>query len=217
VPSERVSVEYCGVDLAAWPAEPEPGDAAVCREHGAQPGRFVLCVGDADWRKNADGTAAACGIAQRDLPELRLLWAGKLSGDREQALRALAQQHGVALELLGFVPDEQLQALYRSALCTVFASRAEGFGYPVLEGMAIGCPVVTSNVSSMPEVAGNGALCVDPEAPAAIAEAIVRLARDGELRANLRERGFARARELTLDKQAEAMLALYTQLGRAAN
>jgi glycosyltransferase involved in cell wall biosynthesis len=110
------------------------------------------------------------------------------------------------------VPDATLKAIYRAALATLFVSRAEGFGYPVLEAMASGCPVITSNVSSLPEVAGDAALLVDPEDPTAIAQAVLHLCRDPSSRQELKRRGLVRAQAFSLESQARATLAVYRRV-----
>ena len=101
------------------------------------------------------------------------------------------------VRFFGFVPDRTLAALYRLAAVFVFPSLYEGFGLPPLEAMASGTPVITSNVSSLPEVVGDAALMIDPYEPDAIADAMRRVLTDEGLRADLRRRGLARAREFS--------------------
>jgi glycosyltransferase involved in cell wall biosynthesis len=99
--------------------------------------------------------------------------------------------------------------LYRAALGTLLVSRAEGFGYPVLEAMAAGCAVIASNTSSLPEVAGDAALLVDPESPAQIAHAITVLAHDPERRRELISRGAEHVHKFSIEAQARGTLAAY--------
>jgi glycosyltransferase involved in cell wall biosynthesis len=116
--------------------------------------------------------------------------------------------------MTGFVPDDELAALYRG--CTVFAYPAlyEGFGLPVLEAMACGAPVLTSNVSSLPEVAGDAAVLVDPLDTQAIADALTRLLADGALRAELGARGVRRARDFSWQRTARETLGVLRNLAR---
>jgi glycosyltransferase involved in cell wall biosynthesis len=113
----------------------------------------------------------------------------------------------------GFVEDDDLPDLYRGALLFVYPSLYEGFGLPVLEAMACGTPVITSNCTSLPEVAGDAALLVDPTQPELLAAAISSVMNDGALRQALRAKGLARARAFTWDAVAEQTLALYRAIG----
>ena len=109
---------------------------------------------------------------------------------------------------LGFVSDDDLAALFRHALCFAFPSLTEGFGLPVLESMALGCPVIASDIPALREVAGDSALYADPELPAGWLDAISILKRQSELCAGLRDKGLARARLFSWTTGAEAYLDL---------
>lgn len=106
------------------------------------------------------------------------------------------------VRLLGKVPDSDLPALYNAALCFAMPSLYEGYGLPVLEAMACGAPVVTSNVSSLPEAAGGAALLVDPRDVSALADALGQLMTNPELRAGLSARGLERVHGLTWARTA---------------
>ena len=212
---ERVSVVLSGIDAARWASPTESRDSVVLQRLGLAGRRFVSYVGDADWRKNGPGMLRALAELRRSDAAIELVWLGtpsKLAYDR--ARRAEAERCGVAsaCHFLGYVSDAELGAVYRSSLATLLVSRAEGFGYPVLEAMAAGCPVIASNTSSLPEIAGGAALLVDPEDPCDIAEAVALLARDGARREDLIRRGRARAAELGLLAQARSTLAVYRAL-----
>ena len=99
-----------------------------------------------------------------------------------------------SVRFLGYVPREHVPTLYRNAACLVFPSLFEGFGMPVLEAMASGCPVVCSNSSSLPEIAGEAATLVDPTNAEALADAVAALLADAELRAHQRTLGIERAK-----------------------
>jgi glycosyltransferase involved in cell wall biosynthesis len=111
------------------------------------------------------------------------------------------------------VADQTLAVLYRLAAVFVFPSLYEGFGLPPLEAMASGTPVVTSNVSSLPEVVGDAALLIDPYDPEAIAGAIRMVLNDAALRDHLRERGLARAREFSWQRSVARVRAIYDEVG----
>jgi glycosyltransferase involved in cell wall biosynthesis len=108
--------------------------------------------------------------------------------------------------MTGYVSDERLPALYSGALAVVYPSLYEGFGLPPLEAMACGAPVVTSNTTSIPEVTGDAAVLVNPHDPEQIGAAIVRVARDSTLRAELSRRGLSRASNFSWDTSARTTL-----------
>jgi glycosyltransferase involved in cell wall biosynthesis len=115
------------------------------------------------------------------------------------------------------VPDETLAALYRMASVFVFPSLYEGFGLPPLEAMAAGAPVVTSNVSSLPEVVGDAALLIDPLDPNAIADAIVRVLTDASLRADLIRRGYERVKTFSWERSVARVREVYADVARGAS
>jgi glycosyltransferase involved in cell wall biosynthesis len=112
------------------------------------------------------------------------------------------------VKFTGYVPDAHLAALYTGASAFIYPSLYEGFGIPPLEAMACGVPVITSNTTSLPEVTGGAALLVDPRAPEAMAEAVVRLFRDETLRRELQTKGLAQAGSYSWDAVARETRAL---------
>ena len=179
--------------------------------------RFILYVGNIKPHKNLVRLIEAFAQlrAQRN-DDLKLL----IIGDEISKWPALRQTvHARKLHkyvrFLGFLPDDMLAPLYRLASVFVFPSLYEGFGLPPLEAMASGTPVVTSNVSSLAEMAGDAAVLVDPYDVDAIAEGIRRALTDDTLAAHLREKGLARARAFSWDEAASRTRAIYTAL--AAN
>ena len=133
-----------------------------------------------------------------------------------ETLRDSARRLGVEAPVvwLGFVPDQELAALYRGAVCELFVPHWEGFGYPLLEGMASGCAVVASKSSSVGELAGDAALLVDPKNPPAIAEALLTLLDCTAERERLARRGQQRARQFALERSARGTLDVYRSLPR---
>ena len=143
---------------------------------------------------------------------MRLVWAGKLSEERRRQVDAVAAAVGVrdAVVLLGYVSDADLAALYRHAVCQLFVSRAEGFGYPVVEAMACGCPVIASGQSSVGEIAGDAAVIVDPERHDQIADRLHELLTgDAGHRDRLADAGQRRAQTFTFEKMAAGTLDVY--------
>ena len=146
-------------------------------------------------------------------PALRLVLAGARGWLDEPIFRTV-RSFGLdeAVHFPGFIDDDDLPDLYRGAAAFVFPSLYEGFGLPVLEAMACGAPVVTSNTSSMPEVAGGAAMLVDPRDVDGLAAAIARVLRDEGLRARLRAAGLARARQFSWETAARQVLDAYAAL-----
>jgi len=201
VQEDKVAVIHHGVDQEFFPAGPlEPERRAF-----DLPERYILFLGAMEPRKNL----ATLLEAYRQLPEeLRreypLIVAGA-SGWKNRKLRAeLEREKARGVRSLGYVPPQALPLVYGGASVFVFPSLYEGFGMPLLEAMAAGAPVVTSNVSAMPEVVGDTGLIVDPKSPAELAAAIERVLADRDLRAALSEKGRQRAREFTWEKTAIA-------------
>ena len=214
LPSSKITVVHNGIDLTQWSAEPSAEDREVCARFAAT-GRYLLCVGAADWRKNLVGALAALARVRRhaSFADVTLVWAGSLANVWKEQIQTAADALNIrdAVTLAGFVSDEELGALYRGALALLFVSRSEGFGYPIIEAMAAGCPVITSNCSSMGEIAGDAALTVDPERHEDIAAAILRAA-DPHERARLRAAGTSHARRFSIDAMARATLEVYRRL-----
>jgi glycosyltransferase involved in cell wall biosynthesis len=216
VPKEQITVVYNGVDLSRWSSEPGQADSDVRARYGLAQSSYILCVGAANWRKNPAGVIRALARARSELADqdLVLVWAARLGGEAQRLLNSTARQAGVrdALQLIGYVSDDELAALYRGAVAQVFVSRAEGFGYPVVEAMAAGCPVITSDRSSMAEIAGDAAVLVDPEEPDATARAIVELATNADARFSRSQQGVARAQRFSVEKMARSTLDVYRQM-----
>jgi glycosyltransferase involved in cell wall biosynthesis len=197
---------------------PLAADAAFAGP-AAAPGRpdahrpYVLAVGTLEPRKNLERLVAAWAqlpVALRERHDLVLV--GARGWDDSAILRA-ARDAGA--HLLGRVTDDDLHALYAGASAFVYPSLYEGFGLPVLEAMAAGAPVVTSSVSSLPEVAGDAALLVDPLDTPAIAHAIERVLTDPALAEELRRSGRERARAFSWERTARETLALLEGLAGA--
>jgi len=115
----------------------------------------------------------------------------------------------------GCIPDEAIRTLYHQAACLVYPSLYEGFGLPVLEAMACGCPVITSNVSSLPEVAGEAALLIDPLRIETITTALVSLLTNPGLSQSLRQKGFEQARRFTWEATARKTLEVFEKVKAA--
>jgi len=175
--------------------------------------RHVLTVGQFAGYKNHQRVLEAFARAFGDHPDIHMAFVQRL-GPGGRVLGPLARNLGLErrVHFLSGVSVEDLVALYNGALVLCHPSLYEGYGNAPAEALACGCPVVTSNLSSMPEVSGDAALLVDPRSVPEIADALSKAAFDEDLRARLRERGLARAKELTWEAFARANLEIYREI-----
>ncbi|HWL45699.1 MAG TPA: glycosyltransferase family 1 protein [Ilumatobacter sp.] len=193
-PTERIRVVPWGVD----PHRLGPGDLDRVRATYALPERFVLFVGTVEPRKNLARLADAVALAEPGLPLV-------VAGADGWGAAAPAGEH---VRFLGFVPGDDLPALYAAATTFAYPSLEEGFGLPVAEAMAAGTPVVTSAGGATAEVAGGAAVLVDPADPETIAAGIRSALADP---AEWAARGSARAAELTWERTAAATVGAYRE------
>ena len=198
--------------------DPGPDERERVRERYQIRGRFVLFAGNVKPHKNLERLIRAFARVrfQEGNEDLRLVVIGD-DVSRYGSLRRTADEAGVRQDVrfFGFVPHETLAALYRMATVFAFPSLYEGFGLPPLEAMACGTPVVTSRISSLPEVVGDGALLVDPYNEEEIAQGISRVLDDEDLRARLVERGLKRAASFSWERSVRQIHAGYLKaLGR---
>lgn len=209
----RVHVVHNGVDPAFRPLPPARVEAAL-RPLGLTQQGYILHVGTIEPRKNLVRLVQAYHRLCQRVPDVpRLVLAGMqgwLYEDVPAEVEALGLEERVVL--LGRVAGELLPALYNGARCFVYPSLYEGFGLPVLEAMACGVPVVTSNSSSLPEVAGDAAILVDPYDVMGIAEAVEQVLMDDDRVTTLRERGLERAARFTWEATARETLKVYEKL-----
>lgn len=214
VSPEDVKVIYPGVDSRFQP-ESEPGERERLHDRygiGIRDEPYVLSVGTLQPRKNYVRLIEGFIQFQEETgTSAHLLIAGGRGWLYDDIL-AEAQKYE-SVRLLGFVEDEDLPALYRGANVFAFTSLYEGFGLPVLEAMACGTPVVCSNTSSLPEVAGDSALLVDPQSPDELIEAMIRAFGDEGLREEMVDRGLAQAAGFTWERSARQLLGVIESFG----
>jgi glycosyltransferase involved in cell wall biosynthesis len=220
VAPERLATVYNGVG-PEFSREPEQDARRRLAERFGIDYPYLLYVGKLQARKNVIGLIHAYARYRKETGAgARLVLAGKkveTSEGIDEAIRSLGL--GSDVVQLGYVAPPSadarspLPALYSAARMTVFPSFYEGFGIPVIEAMACGSPTIVSNVTSLPEVAGEAAVIVDPRSVEQMAEAMARLDGDSELRSRLVERGLERARLFTWERCARETLAAYTNFG----
>jgi glycosyltransferase involved in cell wall biosynthesis len=208
IPPEKATVIY---EAAAprFRVQPPEAVAAVRARYGL-PDRYLLFVGTIEPRKNLSRLLAAFETIHADGLSDGLVIVGKrgwLYGDFFARLEKSLVQDAVLCP--GYVPDEDLPAVYAGAQGLVFPSLYEGFGLPVLEAMACGTPVVASNASSIPEVGGDATLYFDPLDVEAMVEVIRRLLRDADLQDHMRVRGLAQATGFSWELTATATKSVY--------
>lgn len=216
IPAERVALIYPGVDKEIFSclSKDEDGLAAkvIARKGVEQP--FILSVGTIEPRKNLANSLRAFHALRGQKGFSGKLVVIGMEGWLYDDLAALIEKLGLRRQIvfLGYLPDRELRYFYNKAEAFIFPSLYEGFGFPVLEAFCCGVPVVTSNVSSCPEVAGDAALTVDPNDPEDIADAVNRIVSDRDLRESLREKGLKRAEHFDFRKTAQETLRVYEEV-----
>ena len=212
VPPEKITVAY----QAPAPVF-RPRDRTQCREHMARnygiDSPFILYVGRIQARKNLPRLVEAYARVRKQGISAKLVMVGKKDWQSERLVEKI-KELGLESSVIfpGFVPFDDLPLFYNAAELFVFPSFFEGFGLPVVESMASGVPTITSFGSSLEEVAGDGALLVDPRDTGSIADALSRLLRDPELRNDLASRGIRRSAELKSGDLAQKTLDVYRSL-----
>jgi glycosyltransferase involved in cell wall biosynthesis len=180
-----------------------PADRSVLSAYGLEARRFVFALGSMSVNKNFGAVVEAFNRLNRS--DLTLA----VGGGRNASVFADCEMKSTTnLVRLGYISDAALRALYENALCFVLPSFYEGFGIPSIEAMLCGCPVIVSTAPALVETCGDGALFCDPHSPAELAEKIVALADDKDLRCCMRARGLTRARQFTWDAAADRIIGL---------
>jgi glycosyltransferase involved in cell wall biosynthesis len=189
IPSANVINVSCGVEASYCPE----GDSY------ALPFPYLLCVSNRKLHKNESRLVMAFATAK--VSGMHLVFTGEPS---PRIMKCIEEQHVTdRVYFAGIVPEAELPSLYRGAEALVFPSLYEGFGLPVLEAMACGTPVVTANMTAMPEVAGDAALLVDPTSVGQIANSIERIVNDSSLQLCLRTKGLARAAQFSWSQTSD--------------
>jgi glycosyltransferase involved in cell wall biosynthesis len=211
---DKIDVIYNAYD-ERFAIDPNEEDVVRVRERFQLQDEFVLYAGNVKPHKNLERLIEAFDIVRRrGLDHLKLVMIGD-EISRYTALRRAVHRHQLHkyVRFLGYLPEETLAVMYRLAGVFVFPSLYEGFGLPPLEAMASGTPVVTSNVSSLPEVAGEAAVLVDPYDPVAIADGVFRVLTDEQLRKDLSRRGVARAGMFSWEQSVRRVRKIYGEVG----
>ena len=218
IPEEKIFVTHLGVDYEYFSTDLIFDPADVRQEYRINSEDFILYVGGIDPRKNYQGLIESFALLIESLKKQEiaklpvLVFVGKIEQDKEypRLLELIKAKNLVELICFaGFVPDNDLLKLYKSCAAFCFLSLYEGFGLTPLEALAAGAPVVSSCVSAMPEVLGQAAILVDPQAPADCAIALEMLIKDKSKRLQFKERGMQQAKNFTWQKCGEQTYKAY--------
>lgn len=219
IPSDRIEVIYNAIDERFLRGHASAADRELIAQRYQVTYPFLLYAGRVSTHKNVARMIEAFSALKTELerdrayPDLKLIIIGDdLSGNPD--LRRTVVRSGVQndVRFLGFVPIEVLRIFYDEAKVFVFPSLYEGFGLPPLEAMAHGTPVVTSNVSSLPEVVGQAAVLVNPENVFEIMRALHRVLTDPALRERMKERGYQQVRKFSWETSVRRILDIYRQV-----
>lgn len=209
IPEGKITVTPLGVD-DDWYREVGTDELARVKAAYSLPDRFFFFVGTLQPRKNVrriiDAHKSLPQHLRRDVP---LIIAGRHGWKCDAEVAELQNCSDGTMRWIQYVPSQDLLPIFKQATALVWPSLNEGFGLPVLEAFAAGLPVVTSNTTSLPEVAGDAALTVNPESIGEIAEAMQTVASNESLQNDLRTRGRARAKQFTWDRTARQTIEVY--------
>ncbi len=215
VEPEKITTIYNGVDHSLFHPEPEPEDQKILGKYLPQPKPYIFFVGAHDYRKNLVRLIRAFDFLKKEEKIPHLLVLGGSGGPDPKfypPLKGIAKTAPEEIIFPGYIPDSELPALYRGAELFVFPSLKEGFGLPVLEAMACGVPVISSNSSSLPEVVGDAGLLVNPEDEREIAQAILKILNSPSLAQSLREKGLKRVQSFSWRDSAQKVLEIIPQI-----
>ena len=213
VSPDRVQVIPLAVDDSFSPAAGE-SDRSIRHDWGISEG-YLLYLGGFDIRKNLATMLRAFTYVSRAVDDAQLVIAGRLPQKDSTFTpdpRRLAKEMGIpdrSLHFLGYVPESHKPALYRGAKVFLFPSRYEGFGYPPLEALSCGVPVVGSNAASLPEVVGAAGMLTDPDDAEGMAGAVIQLLIDEQFHTRLSRRAMEQARRFTWTRTARLTMEAY--------
>ncbi|MCX5814648.1 MAG: glycosyltransferase family 1 protein [Proteobacteria bacterium] len=182
------------------------------------PDRYILVVGNLQPRKNVLRIIRAFAAIQNQIMETKLVIVGQAKWQSSEIMEEVKRQRiENRVIFAGYATEEELVWLYNDATVFVYPSLYEGFGLPILEAMACGTPVITSNITSMPEVAGDAALLVNPYDEKEIADAIIRIVKNKDFAKLISEKGLQRSGMFSWAKTAEDTLKVYEIKLRSSN
>jgi glycosyltransferase involved in cell wall biosynthesis len=173
------------------------------------PKRFIFCVGSIEPRKNLLGLLKAYNLLDKNIKEKYKLVLAGFKGWENKEIMQLIKQNEDYIKYLGYISDKELAKVYNLTKLFIYPSFYEGFGLPVAEAMACGTPVITSNVSSLPEVGGDAVVYVDPNDIEDIKQKIMMVLNDEDLQKQMIQKGLKRAKEFTWEKSAKKHMEVF--------
>jgi glycosyltransferase involved in cell wall biosynthesis len=214
---DRVFTNLQGANERFYPVIDTETIQLARQRYSIPSGNYFLCVASyLDPRKNVPFLIQNFIklITEQPNLDINLAIAGSLSYKSPELITLMEELEGYKNRVVftGFVPDEDLRVLYSGATAFVFPSLREGFGIPVLEAMQCGTPVITSNVTSLPEIAGDAAILIDPCDSDELCQAMVNLLCDPDLRDQLKQKGIERAKQLSWSKCASETVEIYQKM-----
>ena len=212
---QRLTAIYNGVSEYFIPIT-DPDELERVKKKYGLPAHFFFFLGNTDPKKNTKGTLLAFSdYLKRTDSNAHLVMLDYDRHELEKLLDEIGNHELISkINLTGYIVNTDLPAIYSLCEAFLYPSLRESFGIPMLEAMACGAPVITSNTSSMPEVAGDAALLIDPFKPEEITEAIIRITTDQQLRADLCQKGIARAAEFSWKAMAINVLDVYKEVAQ---
>jgi glycosyltransferase involved in cell wall biosynthesis len=211
LPADRIRIIYNGFDSGAF-RKCKPDEMEYVRQKYGLPKTFLLFVGSTDPRKNLENLILAYNTLSKDIQrDCKIIVVGA-KGFKNNRITRLLKNLTDKVVCLGYVSNTDLAGLYNLATLFIYPSFYEGYGMPPVEAMACGCPVITSSVSSLPEVCGDAAYYVDPYDVNSIADGIYKVITDENLRMSLSQKGLANAARFSWAKSAQEHLKLFEEI-----
>jgi glycosyltransferase involved in cell wall biosynthesis len=208
VQAEKVDVVYLNAD-PAFSNKPSTSRVQAAREKYNLPPHYIFTIGANETRKNVASLVKAHRLLTKELRQLYpLIIAGAQWKNKEVLIK-----NDPYIRMAGFIDDADLPIAYSRATLFVFPSLYEGFGLPILEAMVSGTPVVTTKLTSIPEVAGNAAVYIDPSDPQEFANELARVLSNKNLLCELRAKGKAQAEKFSWSRSAEQLMSMFKKLG----
>jgi len=210
LPASNIEAVYNGVGENFRPVSQSSQREIILKKYKIS-NPFIFALGRLNSRKNLNALILAFHHLSSSTPiPHSLIIAGK-NDYRSSEIGSFIQNLNLErkVKMVGYVPDEELPAFFSSAVCFVFPSVFEGFGLPVVEAMACGCPVISSNTSAIPEVIGDAGILINPYDTGEISQAIFKMISDDRLRSKLREKGLKRAKLFSWKETARRTLSVY--------